>query len=77
MQQLRQDLAWLLKPTPTAAIDVNRDKAYTNSNGRREEKRNGREITGGIQIDYTRGNVKIMQMSFTSEWDPRDERGYN
>lgn len=42
-----------------------------------KKKKNGREITTGIQIDYTRANVKIMQMSFTSEWDPRDERGYN
>jgi len=58
-------------------IDVKRDKAYTNPNGRREKKNRKREITVGVQIDYTRGNVKIMQMSFTSEWDPRDERGYN
>lgn len=30
-----------------------------------------------IQIDYKEDDVKIMQMSFTSEWDLGGEQGYN
>lgn len=57
----------------TKTIDVKRDRSRADLNRLKKEV----DITGGIQIDYTVANVKIMQMPFTSEWDPRDERGYN
>lgn len=57
----------------TKTIGVKRDRSGTVTNRLKKEV----DITDGIQIDYRTANVKIMQMSFTSEWDPRDEQGYN
>lgn len=57
----------------TKTIDAKKDRNHADSNRLKKEA----DITSGIQIDYTVANVKIMQIPLTSEWDPRDERGYN
>lgn len=47
----------------TKTINVKRDRSRADSNRLKKEV----DIADGIQIDYTAGNVKIMQMPFTSE----------